>query len=48
MASYKFEFTKDVLEGTTEVRYLETRSRWYLSREECIKRLGVDPEDYLK
>jgi hypothetical protein len=48
MPSYKWEFTKEVLEGTEEERYLETRSRWYLTREACIKHLGIDPEDYLK
>jgi hypothetical protein len=47
MSKYKYSFLKEQLEGTNEFRYLEVRSRWYLSREACIKKFGVDPEDYL-
>jgi hypothetical protein len=47
MSNYKYEFIKEQLEGTSEFRYLEVRSKWYLSREGCLKHLGVDPEEHL-
>lgn len=47
MSNYKYEFIKEKLDGTNEFRYLEVRSKWYLSREGWIKKFKVDPEEYL-